>query len=150
MSFQIIVLEDQEIVSTLVVNALQRAGYAALSVSMPQEALAALRRHGGISLLVADVLLGPASGVQTALTAVSLQPSLNVLFTSGTPMKFWTGEDLDGVCALPHGSFAFLMKPFQAGELLTAVEALLRPSIPHIGAVPQLDNKIGRGGEGFP
>lgn len=131
MSFQIIVLEDQAIVSTLVVNALHRAGYAALSVTMPQEALAALRRHDGISLLVADMLLGPASGVQTALEAVALQPSLKVLFTSGTPMEFWTGEDLAAVRALPSGSFAFLMKPFQAGELLTTVDDLLRPHTSH-------------------
>jgi CheY-like chemotaxis protein len=114
----VLVVEDEPTVRQLVVKALERQGYRALSAATPGEAL---ERFGSsearLDLLVTDVLMPGMSGRELAEKLTASHPSMRVLYTSG-----YTDDP-----AFQHGFVggALLEKPFSPADVLRRVREIL-------------------------
>jgi len=113
----VLVLEDDELVLDMTVQALEDAGY---SVQMAENGPDALRILDGgqpFQIIVADINLGdPMNGFQVVERARAARPALKVIFYSGIPAN-WNGRAFDE--AARH-----LDKPFHLDALLKAMEEL--------------------------
>jgi signal transduction histidine kinase/CheY-like chemotaxis protein len=117
----ILVVEDDEMVRQLSVDALRDAGYTIIHSEDARRGLALLNRHPEIDLLFTDVVLtGGMNGRQLAEEAMKMRPGLKVLFTTGyTPNAIVHHGRLDE-------GINFIGKPFSAAALLTKVRAVLK------------------------
>lgn len=80
----ILVIDDEPIIRTLVVELLQDAGYLALEAPDGPSGLRVLENAGRIDLLITDVgLPGGMNGRQVADAARLMRPELKVLFITG-------------------------------------------------------------------
>ena len=110
MSATVLVLEDNDLVRTLVRTFVESAGYTALEAATPEEAIAAARDHGEIDILLSDVHLTDISGVDVGRVLKQHFPEVRVLYMSGHGDVSWAGP--------------FIGKPFTAEELAAALDAL--------------------------
>jgi two-component system, cell cycle sensor histidine kinase and response regulator CckA len=116
----ILLVEDEEVVRTLVTAMLEDAGYRVLAAANGEDALAeAALQNGGIDLLLTDVVMPGLSGQQVAERLTADRPDLPVLFTSGY------NEDAIAHHGVLRPGTAFLEKPFTAQELTATLRALL-------------------------
>lgn len=80
----ILVVEDDELVRTHVVNLLTGLGYRVIETANGPDALVKLQQHPEIALLFTDIIMpGGLNGRQLADTALGRHPRLRVLYTSG-------------------------------------------------------------------
>jgi DNA-binding NtrC family response regulator len=116
----VLIMEDETQVRVLAEEILKDAGHNTLSAANVPEALALLRAYELITILFADIRLheGEPTGLELAQEAVSIRPSLKVLYTTGFDVT-------DGTRALFVDGSAFLQKPYTPAELTRAVAALL-------------------------
>jgi CheY-like chemotaxis protein len=114
----VLVVEDEEVVRSLVVQVLEGEGYKALVARDGEDALAlAEGRH--VDLLLTDLTMPKIGGRELAERLRGTHPSLKVVYMSG----YVDGDILsDGV--LPPGT-AFLSKPFTFADLAEKVRDLL-------------------------
>ncbi|HEX6693917.1 MAG TPA: response regulator [Longimicrobiales bacterium] len=112
----ILVVEDDEAVSSLVARQLERHGYDVRTAAGPLEALEALR-DWDVHLLLMDMGLPGMHG----LDLVHLLRGANL----GIPAIAITGEQLDQDVAQAAGFLHLLIKPFGIDELLKAVRDVL-------------------------
>ncbi len=110
----VLVVDDNDMVRTLTRAMLESAGYTVLDAGGVTEALASAREHGGIDVLVTDLVMPDGDGFEIATHLSNLYPSLRVLYTSGYADMHWTGS--------------FLPKPYSDSELLDALAALESPT----------------------
>ena len=114
----ILVVDDEPVVSDAIRLVLGDAGFAVLAVPDVETALAhpALER---CRLLICDVMLPGLSGLDALRAIRARRPGLPVVMTTGyaTPEQ----EDL----LLASGATAFLPKPFDDAELLALVGRVL-------------------------
>jgi PAS domain S-box-containing protein len=115
---RILVVEDEDIVRRLVVEILESFGYEVVEARNPQEALV-LCAGAAFDLMVTDVVMPGGDGSALARAAVSRQPNMRVLYTSGYTPQSIAHLDLEG------SQTAFLPKPFSASELAAHVRGLL-------------------------
>jgi two-component system cell cycle sensor histidine kinase/response regulator CckA len=116
----ILLVDDNEMLSSLVAEILEGYGYTVLTSSDGADAITvAHTQPGGIDLLLTDVVMPGMSGRELAETLVADDPHLNVLFTSGYPAD----------TVLRHGiaetRISFIQKPFLADELANKIRTLL-------------------------
>ena len=116
----VLVVEDEAPVRQLARRILQSHGYAVLDADCGEEALRLCRAVGGqIDLLLTDLVMPGMQGSQLSQQAVSLIPSLRVLYMSG-----YTDD-----VAIRHGMDAtgptLLEKPFGSDLLLRRVAETL-------------------------
>ncbi len=115
----ILLVEDEEMVRTLVRQILEASGYAVLEARNGREALALCDSHKGpIDLLMTDVVMPEGGGRGLAEGILKLRPGVKVLFMSG--------HTEDGV--LKEGvrkGAAFLQKPFAPAGLARKVRETL-------------------------
>ena len=113
----VLLVEDEADVRSIAAAFLRSLGYDVVAVANADEALAVLDNGQPISLLFSDVMLGSGmSGIELALAARELQPSLCVLLTSGyRPVS----TRLAGV------EFELLAKPYRREQLGEAVQRAL-------------------------
>ncbi len=110
----ILVAEDEDLVRTMIVEALQDAGYRVLEARNGHHALEVASRHtGGIDLLLTDVVMPQMGGPELAERLVGRFPTLRILFVSG-----YTERDV-------QTNSAFLRKPFTPAGLQSAVRRVL-------------------------
>jgi CheY-like chemotaxis protein len=110
----ILLVEDESAVRLFAQRVLQDRGYRVLALGDPRLALDTARRDpGAFDALVTDVVMPAISGPALAQLITELRPGLPILFMSGY-----------GGSALPAGTPAPLIKPFNAPELADAVGAL--------------------------
>lgn len=119
----VLVVEDDQPLREVMVQALSRFGYQVLSAADPDEALELGRRHPEpIHLLLTDVVLPRMNGSELAGHLLSHHPELKVLFMSGyTPNVIVHKGVLDQ-------TVAFLPKPFRLKELLDKIREILEQS----------------------
>jgi DNA-binding NtrC family response regulator len=109
----ILIVEDERLVSWSLTKALERVGYCvsvAETEERAQEHLAARR----FDLVITDVKLPAANGYQIA---AGLDPAIPVIIISADPEPVWDGNN-------PH-IHTFVEKPFVLDEVTALVETLL-------------------------
>ncbi len=119
---RILVVEDERAVRKVVVNTLSKAGFVVLAAASAAEGGRLIRRHlesrapSGLplDLLLTDVVLPDANGVELARKARAQLPTVKVLYMTGHAAK--TGGALD---------HPVLPKPFSSRRLLAEVERVL-------------------------
>ncbi len=116
----VLVVEDETVVRSVLVEVLHDLGYRALEAVDGREALAMLRGDVQLDLLVTDVgLPGGMNGRQLADLARRQRPGLKVLFVTGyADAAGLSGEVLEADMAL-------MAKPFEAGSLARRIRALI-------------------------
>jgi CheY-like chemotaxis protein len=116
----VLVVEDDEMVRQLSVEALRDAGYSVIHCEDARRGLGVLNAHPEISLLFTDVVLsGGMNGRQLADEAMKIRPALKVLFTTG-----YTHNAIVHHGRLDEG-INFIGKPFSAAALIAKVKSVL-------------------------
>jgi two-component system, cell cycle sensor histidine kinase and response regulator CckA len=116
----ILVVEDEEVVRTLILRILRSAGYKILEAKNGSEALRVWELHKeSIALIVSDVVMPGMSGRDLVEHLNELRPMVRVLFMSG-----YTDD-----AVVSHGiienTAPFLQKPFGSIQLLEKVREVL-------------------------
>ncbi len=115
---RILVAEDDDTIRMLVVEVLHDAGYSdVMEASDGEEACHLLDCPDGVVLIVTDINMPHASGIDIAKWGKSHHPNVRLLFMSADPGQ---------LRSLPF-PYRFLQKPFTIRQLVTAVEET-RPS----------------------
>jgi two-component system cell cycle sensor histidine kinase/response regulator CckA len=115
---RILVLEDDDVLRSLVCRALVNGGYSVLDASRPSAAAARLM-GSEVDLLVTDLVLPEESGWSLYRKLAAQRPTLRVLIMSGfaaTP---------DPILSALPGDVPFLPKPFAPHDLLAKVRQAL-------------------------
>ena len=115
----VLLVEDEESVRRFAARALRRQGYAVLEAGNGQEALEVKAAHNGtIDLVVSDIVMPEMDGPTLLKELRKTNAGLRFIFMSGYAD--------DALSSLDSGEeFAFLSKPFQLTELVTAVKELM-------------------------
>lgn len=112
----VLLVEDDADVRMLVRRTLERAGHAVLEAANGRDAIDAARRAAGrIDILVTDIVMPGASGVETAAELRRANPGLVVVLMSGyaDPAVF---------DSIPRADLAnFVPKPFEPAALLNRI-----------------------------
>jgi CheY-like chemotaxis protein len=116
----ILLVEDEEMVRTLMREVLLREGYDVLSCSHPLEGIEVSRQHGGaIDLLLTDVVMPGMNGREMANQILEGRPELRVIFMSGYTEHVLTREGQLGA------QFEYLQKPFTLRTLTQKLAQVL-------------------------
>lgn len=113
------VVEDEERVRALSVEALKELGYSVLEAAGPLQALRMFDQGLKVTLLFTDVVMPDMSGRQLADLACEKQPTLKVLYTTG-----YTRNAIVHNGMLDPGT-NLLTKPFNIEELALKVRTIL-------------------------
>jgi len=116
----ILILEDEDLLRTMVRETLEAGGYRVLAASSGEEAIALLRaREEPVHLLLTDVVMPGMSGREAAMRLAPLRPSMKVLYMSG-----YTDDAVVVRGVLTRGA-GFLQKPFTSEALAAKVRQVL-------------------------
>ncbi|MDX6515353.1 MAG: two-component system, cell cycle sensor histidine kinase and response regulator CckA [Gaiellaceae bacterium] len=116
----VLVVEDEEVIRTLVARTLREQGYRVLEARYGSEALELWEEHrDDIGLLVTDIVMPGMSGVELARRVAEERPELRILLMSGFAEPA-AGEQVSA----PSGA-GFLEKPFTPSELVRRVREAL-------------------------
>lgn len=113
----ILIVEDDEAIADLICMNLKSEGYQCTSAGDGMEGMCALGQ-GSYDLVLLDIMLPKLDGYTL----------LEQIRPTGTPVIFLTAKGAveDRIKGLKAGADDYLVKPFQIGELLARVEAVLR------------------------
>ena len=117
MALDILIVDDEADIRELIAGVLQDEGYGTRTAANSDEALAALRERRP-SLLVLDIWLqgSKIDGIELLEQVKDSDPTLPVIIISGH------GNIETAVAAIKRGAYDFIEKPFQADQLLLAVQ----------------------------
>jgi PAS domain S-box-containing protein len=115
----VLLVEDDESILNLGVDILRRFGYAVLAAQSPEQALALIRQHRPIHLLITDVVMPGMNGKDLRDKVVVLHPEIRAIFMSG-----YTADIIAQHGILDPG-IHFLQKPFSVGTLAGKVREVL-------------------------
>ena len=119
----ILLVEDDDMVRTLVRETMESSGYRVLEASDPLEAHAVAGScRSPIQLLITDVVMPKASGPQLAKELLRMCPGLKVLYMSGHTDRAISKR------GVRRKEVAFLPKPFTPAELIAKVRDVLENS----------------------
>jgi DNA-binding NtrC family response regulator len=123
----VLVFDDEDDLRDVMCRMLERRGFTTLPTGDPAEAVSVCRRHEGeIHVLLADLGMPNAVGVDLAQQATAVRPDLRVLYVSGLPKEAAVGQGIVDDAA------TVVQKPFTTDSLVTAVrEALGAPAGSH-------------------
>ena len=115
----ILVVDDEEEIAELLVEALESAGYEAVMVANGEEALAYLRLRP-FALLLSDIRMPKMRGEELQQVAQQIDPFLGVIMITAA-------IDLSvAVNCMKNGSFDYIAKPFHLKDVLARVENALK------------------------
>jgi two-component system alkaline phosphatase synthesis response regulator PhoP len=120
MAANILVVDDEESILSLVQYHLEKAGYSVTCTSTGPQALETVREHPSFDLILLDLMLPDMAGVDVCR---SLREAGN-----WTPIMILTAvdEEIERVVCLELGADDYVTKPFRPRELVARVKALLR------------------------
>lgn len=128
----ILVVEDEEMIRTLLKRTLEGLGYRVLLAGHGGEALLTAERHEGpIDLLITDVVMPQMSGHELAERLAPLRPDMSVLYMSGYNEEMVVGQghlDLES---------QFLQKPLHFKDVAKKVREILDKEM----SVPAKDDR---------
>ena len=113
------VVEDDDRVRAMAVDALRELGYSVIEMRGPREALAAIRGGRIPSLLFTDVVMPEMSGRELVEEVKALRPDLKVLYTTG-----YTRNAIVHNGTIDFGT-ELLSKPYTIEELAGKVRTIL-------------------------
>lgn len=119
---RVLVVEDDEPVQRLISRALEREGFAVVSVASASSAQEALADEA-FDLLILDLRLPDADGLDV-LSQMRETGDVPTIIVSGR------GAEGDRVLGLTSGADDYVVKPFSPRELVARVQAVLRRAIP--------------------
>jgi CheY-like chemotaxis protein len=127
---RILLVEDEEIVRTLVQAILLGKGYDVLVASDGDEAIRQSRTEP-FDLLLTDMVMPRMSGKDVAVNLRRTHPGLPVVYMSGYAHDVASDDEVDS-------ADAFIQKPFASHDLATTIRALLdsRQQPRHLGHCP--------------
>jgi signal transduction histidine kinase len=114
----ILVVEDEDRVRTMTVEALRSLGYEVVAVADPRAALDELRLIPHLHLVLTDVVMPGMNGPALADRIKAQRPSVKVLYTTGYSRNAVLSPDLDREVGL-------LPKPFTIDQLMSKVRQAL-------------------------
>ncbi|MHB1462253.1 MAG: ATP-binding protein [Armatimonadota bacterium] len=116
----VLIVEDEEAVSSITARILRRQGYHVLTAGSPSEARQILAESSqAVSIMVTDVVMPESSGIQLYESVCDKYPQMKVLYMSGYPEASTTQQ-----YRLPPDK-PFLQKPFTFRALATKVREVL-------------------------
>lgn len=116
----ILLVEDEDLVRTLVRDTLRRDGYNVLDAPDAAEARRICQNYDGvIHLLISDVVMPKEGGRELAQTLLSERPEMKVLFMSG-----YTDQAVVN-SRVPGADSGFIQKPFTPAALSRIVREIL-------------------------
>jgi signal transduction histidine kinase/CheY-like chemotaxis protein len=115
----ILVVDDEDKVRQLAVDALRELGFIVLQAAGGEAALALLEGQPRVDLLLTDVLMPGMDGTALATMVEMLRPEIKLLYMSGYPSDGIVSDGMltDGVALLP--------KPFTVAQLAVRVRQVL-------------------------
>ena len=114
---RILVVEDELIIGEIATEVLRDAGYEVFTAASAEEAEIILREMS-VDVLFTDIDLGGQDGFELTQAALSLQPLVSIVLTSGR------SRICHGMCE--KVGVPFLAKPYRLTELVDAVERALK------------------------
>jgi len=117
-------VDDDQEVRELETEILCQQGYHVLQAKSAAEGLRVAAATSAIDLLITDLMMPEADGLELTRRFHAVHPKTPVLVVSGSLplLRAKSGRDLD--------SFGFLPKPFQLDELIEKVRKLLEAAAP--------------------
>jgi two-component system cell cycle sensor histidine kinase/response regulator CckA len=116
----ILLVEDSDMVRTMITIILQKHGYNVLETSNGSEAVAVAENHRGpIHLVITDLVMPKLSGSEIADRLTAIRPGLRVLFMSGVT------DDAVIRQGGESSQLDFLRKPFNIAALTQTVRGIL-------------------------
>ncbi|HUR94839.1 MAG TPA: ATP-binding protein [Gemmatimonadales bacterium] len=121
----VLVVDDEALVRSMAVRALQEEGFEVLAADSGAAALSLLERDGDrVRLVVTDVAMAGIGGRELGHRLLEARPNLPVLYMSGYPADEVIRR------GLLHEHEAFLQKPFAPSVLAAAVRGLIEAKSP--------------------
>jgi len=118
---RILLIEDEQGVLELALNALQKYGYVVYPVSGGQQAEEAyLKEAGNFDLIFSDVVLPDANGYELVRSMTRDDPDIPIILSSG-----YTDEQIRKTIGKDN-KIRFIQKPYSVNTLLETVEQSLR------------------------
>jgi two-component system, cell cycle sensor histidine kinase and response regulator CckA len=116
---RVLVVEDEELVRSVVERSLSAANYRVVVAARGDEALVLAESQGPFDLLITDAVMPGMTGWELGQRVAARWPGLRVLYMSG-----YTEQIVTNGGAIDPG-LQFLQKPFGSAALLEAVERAL-------------------------
>lgn len=116
--FSILIVDDEEDMRTLVEMYLLNSGYHCLQAGNGKEAIECLEKEE-VDLILLDIMMPEMDGFSVC-EEIQKKYDLPIIFVSAK------GEEWDKVKGLKLGADDYIVKPFNPGELVARVEAVLR------------------------
>ncbi len=116
----VLVVEDEGVVRSLIVEVLHELGYQTLEAANAQEAIPFLENSQRIDLMISDVGLPGMNGRQLADLAQANRPQLKVLLATG----YAEGSNVEGYLA---PNMEIITKPFAIDALANKISEILNP-----------------------
>jgi len=121
----ILLVEDDDLLRSVVVRGLAEGGYQVLVASDGDQALAVAAKHDGpIHALITDVIMPRMSGGQLAERFAAIRPETKILFVSG-----YTDQIIARQNVVEPGQH-FLAKPYTLDALRQRIDAMIGDSAP--------------------
>ena len=114
----ILVVDDEEVVRSVVRDMLEPEGYTILDTGDPQQALR-IAREQPVHLLLTDVVMPLMKGPELATKLLAVSPSTKVILMSAYPMS-----------EVAASGRAFINKPFSVQGLIARIRQLLEQASP--------------------
>ena len=116
---RILLAEDEYLVRLLVKDDLEESGFVVLEAGHGLDAIAMLEDPGDVDLLVTNLRMPGADGIEVAIAARARHPDIPIIFISATPQHLTSPRT-----PIPHH---LMSKPFDTASLVELVRTLLRP-----------------------
>ncbi len=118
-NINILVVDDEKIVVSLVKDALEDEGFNLESASNGEEALKILENYS-LDLLITDIRMSPINGIELAQKAREKHPEVKIIFMTGYA-NLNSAKD-----AIKYGAVDYIMKPFELAEIRQSVSKAVK------------------------
>jgi DNA-binding response OmpR family regulator len=121
---RVLVVEDDQLIQAMVEDALSDGGFGSVLTASGEEAISLLQDDtANFRAVVTDInLLGKLDGWDVGRTAREVDPTMPVIYMTGTHGDEWASK------GVPHS--VLLSKPFAPAQIVTAISQLLNASPP--------------------
>lgn len=108
-NLEVLVIDDEPTVRGMLTAALTHFGFAVLQAGGCDEAVAVLRRHGSVDVVLLDVQMPEADGPCTLAALRQVKPGIRCCFMSGSTGTYSTRQLMDlGAASVFHKPFSSL------------------------------------------